>query len=373
MKLPSFPTTFGILTLLLIISATIVLYAQGWRLDFSKRTVEKTGMILAKSIPEGAKVYLDEKLLTATNSPISELKPGTYHLKIEKEGLFSWEKDVPVEEGLVTEIAALLPPLSPSLTAVTQNGARLVTPAPSGNKALFISGKALYLLNLTNPPLGFLRTSPQKVVEDPPEADGDLVISKATKLTWSPNEDQVLVTIGKQAYLVTITGRNGRPTLVQNASGLLKSWSTAITEQKTALIAGLELSEELAAEAVKPGTLWSPDERKFLYEKKAENKRQFFLVNLSAPLPVGENEHQMIWETQSDSLRLLWLADSHHFVIIEDGTVSLLDLDGSNKRDLFHGELAETVSLSTADLSKILILTSFTPGSAPNLYAISLR
>ena len=374
MKRFPFLSIFGVLLLLILASAGIVLYAQGWRLDFLKRTVEKTGMVLAKSIPEGAKVYLDGKLLTATNSPISNLKPGTYRLKIEKEGYALWEKDVPVEEGFVTDITALLPPLSPSLTAVTQNGAKLITSAPSGNKALFVSKKELYLLNLTNPPLGFLRTSPQKITEE----TETFLLSKATKLAWSPNEDQVLITLSTdsgqaQAYLVPVTGRNGRPTLVQNAPKLLESWRGAIKEQKTALIRGLELSKELALEAVKSTTTWSPDERKFLYEKSTNGKRQFWVANLSDPLPVGDKEHRMVWETESKTLELFWLADSHHFVMIEGGTVSLLDLDGSNKRDLFSGELAEPTALSTADRSKIIILTSFTPKATPNLYAISLR
>lgn len=369
MKRSPLLSIFGVLLLLILASTAVVLYAQGYRLNLSKRTVEKTGIILIKSIPEGAGVYLDGELTTATNSPISNLKSGTYHLKVEKEGYFSWEKDVLVKEGLVTDITTLLPPLSPSLTAVTQRGAKLITPAPSGNKALLISGEELYLLNLTNPPLGFLRTSPQKIAEEAK----NFALSKTTKLTWSPNEDQVLVTINKRSYLASAAGRNGSSTLVQDVSGLLKSWNTTTTKQKEALIERLELSKELASKAVGAMSAWSPDERKFLYKKSTDGKWQFWVVNLSDPLPVSDKKHQMIWETKNKKLQLFWLADSRHFVMIEGGTVSLLDLDGSNKRDLFHGELAESTALSTADLSKVIILTSFTPKALPNLYAISLR
>ncbi|PIS12282.1 hypothetical protein COT70_01770 [candidate division WWE3 bacterium CG09_land_8_20_14_0_10_47_33] len=369
MERPIF-SILSVLLLLILATTAVVLYAQGYHLDLSKKTVEKTGMILAKSIPEGAKVYLDGKLITATNSPISNLKPGSYLLKIEKEGYASWEKEIPVKEGLVTDVTALLPPLSPTFSAVTQNGARLITAAPSGNKAVFISGKGLYLLNLTNPPLGFLRTSPQKITEETEE----FVLSKATKLIWSPNEDQVLVTIGKRSYLVAVTGRNGRPTLAPDVTGLLKNWNTTTGEQRKTMIKEMDLSEELAKEAVKPTTSWSPDEREFLYVKALPTGRQeFWVVNLSDPLPVGEEKHQMIWETENSKLQLFWLADSHHFVMIEEGAVSLLDLDGSNKRDLFRGTLAEPIAISTADLSKIIIVTSFTPKANPNLYAIGLR
>ncbi len=178
-----------------------------------------------------------------------------------------------------------------------------------------------------------------------------------------------------------MTGRNGRPTPAPDVPGLLKGWRTTTIEQKTALIEGLDLDKTLLVEAVKAATSWSPDERKFLYKKKDKGKWQFWVVDLSDPLPVGDKLHQKIWETDlpkagqpaSGELQLFWLADSHHFVMIEEGTVSILDLDGGNKRELFHGTLSEQTALSTADLSKVLILTSFNPKSPPNLYAITLR
>ena len=133
----TFISIFGVLALLILITTGIFLYAQGYRLDFRQRTLTATGIILAKSLPEGAQVYLDGELTTATNSTLSGVKPGTYQVKIERDGYFPWEKNIEVKAGLVTEIIALLPPLSPSLTAVTQEGARLVTSAPSGVKAAF--------------------------------------------------------------------------------------------------------------------------------------------------------------------------------------------------------------------------------------------
>jgi len=376
-------SVFGVLIALAAAALGVVLYAQGYRLDLTRGAIDKTGIILAKSIPEGAKVWLDGKPITATNSPISNLKPGTYHLKLEKEGRFSWEKDVPVEEGLVTDITALLPPLSPSLTAATQNGVKLVTRAPSGRRAAFISpyptgpaGKArVYTLNLSSPALGFLRTAPQEIAEE----NEEFPLSEATALRWSPNEDQILVSTETNHYLISASGRNGSPSVVPDITALLEAWDIAVVEQRTALTRGSELDQELATEAAKPTTLWAPDERKFLYEKKLSpngdgaERRQFWLVDLSDPLPVGDEAHRLVWETESETLKLFWLADSHHFVMVEEGIVSILDLDGSNKRDLFQGTIAEEIALSTTDLSKIIIVTSLAPEAPANLYAISLK
>jgi hypothetical protein len=367
----------GIFFALVAITLGVVFYAQGYRLDFTRGTLEKTGIILAKSTPEGAKVLLDGELAVVTNSSISNLKPGTYNLKIEKEGYFSWEKDTPVKEGFVTDITAILPPLSPSLTAVTQNGAKIVSRAPSGTKAAFVSGDAssegeakLFIFNLSSSTLGFLRTTPQKIAEE----SESLPLSKTTTIHWSPNEDQLLLAVGEEGYyLVSSSGKNDQPISSSDVTTLLETWNQTTADQRKTLIAEAELDQELTTEAAKNTTAWSPDERKFLYEKTVDAKRQLWVVDLSDPLPVGDEEHHLVWETENEQLKLFWLADSHHFVMIEDGTVSLLDLDGSNRRNLFQGTLSENIALSTTNLSKIIVLTAIAPDTPANLYAISLQ
>src|SRR3990172_416716 len=139
-------TIFGILAIMIAITAGIILYASGFRLDLGQGGFAKTGMILVKSVPDGAKVFLDEELAGATDSTIGSLKPKTHHLKIEKEGFLSWEKDIEVEEKLITGVNAILLPISPSLKAITQNGAKLITPSASGAKSAFLSGDKLYFL-----------------------------------------------------------------------------------------------------------------------------------------------------------------------------------------------------------------------------------
>lgn len=367
MKRNTFLSVFGVLAFLILITTAVVLYAHGFRLDLNRGNLTATGMILVKSVPDGARVFLDGELSTATDSSIAGLAEGTYHLKIEKEGCSTWEKDIEVKVGLVTNITALLPPLSPSLTAITQNGAKLVTPAPSGTKATFISKNKLFILPLNNQFLGFLRTRPQEIAKEPAGVN----FSKTTSLTFSPNEDQILVTTPGKGILVTI-GQNNLQTVTSTAK-LKTSWETKRREQKAEIIKNLEVPNGLKDTALSSGVLWAPDECKFLYEKSEGGKRQFWVANLNDPLPVGESLDLKIWETENSKLKLFWLADSHHFIMSENNTVSLLDLDGSNKQELLSGALAETVTLSSSDLAQIIVLTSISPKSAANLYAISLR
>ncbi|NIT04489.1 PEGA domain-containing protein [Candidatus Saccharibacteria bacterium] len=367
MKRNTFLPVFGVLGILVLLTAGVVLYSRGWRLDLSQKGLTQTGMILAKSLPDGARVFLDGELAGATDSTITGLAEGTYHLKIEKEGYSSWEKTVEVEPELVTDITAILPPLSPSLTSITQSGARLVTPAPSGVKAAFIASGKLYVLPLNSQFLGFLRTRPQEVASQP----ADTPFSKATSLAFSPNEDQILVTTPGKTLLFTIGQTTGQ--VVSDLDTLKESWEALRREHRSEVIKDLEVPSELKDTALSAGAYWAPDERKFLYEKSEEGKRQFWVANFSDPLPVGENRNLKILETEDLNLKLFWLADSHHFVMVQNNTVSLLDLDGTNRMDIFHGSLSEAIALSSTDLAQVIILTSFSPNSSPNLYGISLR
>ncbi len=368
MKKDSLLRVLGLLTFLGVAAAVVVLYAQGFRLDLGQRSLAKTGMLLVKSVPDGARVLLDGELRGATDSTLSSLKPGTYHLKIEKEGYLSWEKDVEVKEELVTKASALLPPLSPSLTAITQSGARLVTTAPSGAKAVFLSENKLFLLQLTSQFLGFLRTRPQEIALEPT----GFPFPGITQLVFSPNEDQILALSPSKSILFPI-GAGASSTVVADPTKLRADWQTLNQQQRAETVKTLELSGELMDLAVLGTSTWSPDERKFLYEKAVEGKREFWVVNLTDPLPVGEETNRKILETDNQALKLFWLASSQHFVVLEGDTVSLLDLDGTNQREIFKGTLGEPVALSSADLAQVIVLTSISSNAPVNLYGISLR
>lgn len=358
----------GLLGFLILVTAGIVLYASGFRLDLSQRTFAKTGMILVKSLPDGARVFLNGELSGATDSTIGSLEPENYHLKIEKEGHISWEGDVEVKAELVTNITAILPPISPSLTAITQSGARLVAAAPSGTKAAFLSGDRLFLLPLNNPFLGFLRTRTQEIAQE----SEDLLFSKVTRIEFSPNEDQLLLTAGEKSVTFKIqTGAGG--TKVANPDTLRTQWQTLIKEQRSEAIKTLKIPDEFKDLALTASSVWSPDERKFLYEKSTGGKRQIWLANFTDPVPVGEEINRVVLETTNAELKIFWLASSQHFVAIEGEIVSILDLDGTNRREIFSGKLAEAIALSSTDLAKIIVVTSISPNAPANLYGISLK
>ncbi len=87
----------------------ILSYALGYK--FNPRTFKftKTGIVVLKTEPAGAKVYVDNHLFkekTPTN--ILELLPGQYLIRLEMDRYFSWTAEVPVNAGKVTRLEKII-------------------------------------------------------------------------------------------------------------------------------------------------------------------------------------------------------------------------------------------------------------------------
>ena len=82
-----------ILVFLVMGTTLAILYAKGYRFNFlsGKPTVSKTGLLVTTSIPDGAAVFVNGALKTATNNTL-DLAPGQYTITISKDGYFSWKK-----------------------------------------------------------------------------------------------------------------------------------------------------------------------------------------------------------------------------------------------------------------------------------------
>ena len=66
-----------------------------------------TGLYVQSS-PSGADVYLDEKLVSTTPFQLSDIVPGRYTIRIDREGYRSWSAPVNIQSGARTTISAVL-------------------------------------------------------------------------------------------------------------------------------------------------------------------------------------------------------------------------------------------------------------------------
>jgi hypothetical protein len=361
-------------------SVGIVFFARGYKFDLTSGNLKKTGMVLAKSRPDGAKVFLDEKLVTATDNPIQGLKPGEYHLKIVKDGFFEWSKKVEVKEELVTEVDALLVPLSPALTPLTSTG--VGGPALSSNRdriAFLKSGEkgGIYTLSLVGQQfLGFLRANINPLALDSEK----VTFSNAEKIFWSPNDAEMLIQMNQQGFYRLRLGVEGTVEATSSAAPTIAEWEELNLAKRRLMASRLKIPLNLEKVATASATPWSPDQNKFIYQKSNGEKLEYWVFDGSDPLPVDHKRHNFVLQTPDPkSLEVSWFADSQHLVLVnpptEDkaGTISLIEIDGTNRTQVYSGNFDPQAVFPTPDGDKLLILTSFIEGTKPNLYAISLR
>lgn len=91
---PNLRILYTVLSAIFILIGTVlaISYAKGnFRLT-QDGFVKETGLLSANSYPTGAQVLIDDKLITATDDTIY-LEPGSYQVKIVKDGYVPWEKN----------------------------------------------------------------------------------------------------------------------------------------------------------------------------------------------------------------------------------------------------------------------------------------
>lgn len=388
--------TLGSLILITIIT---LLYSEGWRIDlrgqngYPQPTVKKTGMIAVRSMPDGAKVYLNEELITATDDTVASLQPGQYSLRIEREGYESWKKDVSVYPELVTDITAVLVLQSPRLEPLTNTNVQAFALSNNQNNIVFLTANqeepGIWTLPLTGSPLNIFRNNTKPLVADTATATP----SAGEKIWWSKDDSELLVQMNETGYLlytIDVTGKaNPKPQSITNVQEVFDRWDTEwkesfVANKIEALDNDQDIPQWIKDAALTSQTTWSPDEEKFFFltpNDENPNEVDVNVYNGEDPIPVGEKR---IYETLSisdiESTKIYWYSDSYHLILVEktpntmdNYTISLIRIDGTNRTPIYTGALASDQAFPTPGGDKIVVLTWLKERSQTNLYAISVR
>lgn len=134
---------YALVAIFLVLGTCVVLYAEGWRLDFGLWRLEKAGGIFVRAYPEDAAITLNNKPVQSQIGLISRgtlmngLIPHTYALALNKLGYHEWREIAVVEPSFVAEFKyAVLVPAVPTETmtstvtnfTLTANGPVVKTP-----------------------------------------------------------------------------------------------------------------------------------------------------------------------------------------------------------------------------------------------------
>lgn len=92
------------ISIFLIASPLVILYTMGYRYNFSKGRVQKTGILKITSDPKAATIKLNGQLYETSQTPakIEYLLPGDYEISLTKNGYYDWQKKLAVYENGTT-------------------------------------------------------------------------------------------------------------------------------------------------------------------------------------------------------------------------------------------------------------------------------
>lgn len=400
--------TFSTAIILLVAGLVAIFWARGFKIN-TQTGISRTGLIVANSIPDGAKIFLDDKLVSATNTTISFLEPKNYKVKINKDGFTTWEKDIEVKADLINEIDALLFPLAPELKPLTLSGAANPQLSPDGQKIAYTSAGlekgGIWINTMSASPLSFNK-GPKNVVRNSINIDFD-----RSAIVWSPSSDQILVKTSSEnpRYYLFDTNRSTEilPTTITDsqASETLVDWQDTIRLLQTNLVTNLPESirsassqDQINQTVIKPTTTptpktktqkplastisasielnyspfnlqFSPDEEKVLY-RLADNQEfsyRVYDIKLKKEFRLGNF---------GSNTKINWFPDSAHLILVSDDGISIIETDGDNKQLVFSGNFTtQKTAFPWPDGSKIVIEANFNTNNSnqSNLYTLILR
>jgi hypothetical protein len=295
MRIPASKGLFYTLFSGLVILALTFLainYAKGGYRITEKGLRPETGLLAANSFPSGAEVYINDKLVTATDDTLY-LDPGEYQVRIGRDGYSSWQKTLTLEKELVTQTNAKLFPSAPSITPLTFTGAENILPSPDGQKIVFYTASkssakknGLYLLELADNPLSFQRGARQI------SQDSSRIDLATANFIWSPDSNQLMIISPNRQILIDTSKTNDLDNLPDISFGrkqILSDWEEEMYLREKQFL--VKFPEEIVSMATQSAVnvYFSPDKKRLLYTATAELTLPEELV---PPLPAANTQVQ---------------------------------------------------------------------------------
>lgn len=186
--------------LFLTISPLVILYAFGFRYDFTKKKLIQTGIIyLTPNIQDKIKILINDreepnkisiKGIFKKEFVLENLMPKIYNIKIDKENYHTWEKNLVVMPGITTYAQPLLLPSNPKINLIfndvnipiwsISNTFRKIFYLKSSNEKISANTYDFYK-KITN----------TKIIEIPPTQSNDINnIIQNSKIFLAPNGEK---------------------------------------------------------------------------------------------------------------------------------------------------------------------------------------
>lgn len=396
----SFFIILSVVTSIVIITFLISIFARGYRLDTANNqfTIKATGILSVTSKPRLANIYVNE-LLKGTSDNTINLNPGSYHVKITKDGFYSWEKNIQIQKEIVSPVDAQLFRISPELKNITQNGIINPRVSPDGNKIIYAIASSsadnkesgLYILEINEFSILLGRYNPRFLSPNLPSIDW----SKYT-YEFSPNSHQIIahstIKNSNSTYLFSLdqslTSKN--ITDISSKSSIVKeSWQSDLQQIVEAKLEKVPLPlTRLIATSSATLSLNSTND-KILYQA---NNNGILDENIITPLPLKTNtqtqsrslikNNYYVYDLKEDANFLIgdtsisnlsWIPNSNNLIFTQDKNIRVCDYDSTNYQTIYTGYTPIKNILTALDGYKIIISHAVNSKSLPNLYSLTIR
>ncbi len=382
-------TVFRLLFFLffVVVLASVIAYARGYRFDIEKRLVKSTGIISATSNPKAAKIFINGELKGVTDTNLT-LPPENYLVEIKKEGYTSWSKKINLKGELVVNVDPVLFPVNPSLSPLTNLGIIKAVASDDGDKIVLIASGSAYLFDAGKKTLPFFPPL-NKIVDL--SLLPNIIDYKNIKVSFSPDQKQVIFASpdvkSEQSYLLSLDENNLNPLDVTlSKEALIQAWQNEKNKNNAKILETFPKDFDKIASASFEVVSFSPNETKVLYKAKESVelplmiKPSLISTNQTPEERSVIKEKVYVYDRKEDknfqllSPNLKWYFDSRHFVVEEEKKISIVDYDNTNKQTIYSGPFESFFFNATND-GKIVVLINLNSqiNELPDLYLVGIR
>ena len=354
-----------LITLFIVFSLGVILYARGYRFDPVRRELSSTGILAVSSIPRAAKVYVNGDFRGATDLNLS-LVPGTYTVEVKKEGFATYSTTLKLRGEIVEVVDPILFPLNPSLSPLTNLGVTKAVEIDSTDKILVFTETGnfekdgIYVFEATRTPLNIFQPLKRIALKSAMLQAGNFV---TTEVKFSHDYKQAVVTFVQDGvssdYLISLDQEDQTPlNVTESKQALLTAWEKEHRQELVKIFEAYPKEIRKIASDSFSMSLHSPDQTKVLYKAKKTVNLPMVIV----PPLIGSNQtvesrnlqanHIYIYDRKEDknfeiggadlnidSVR--WYSDSSHLIFGEAKQITLSDYDGNAKQTLYSGPLSQ--------------------------------
>ncbi len=209
----------------IILSIWVILFATGYKIDWDTNTLKKTGFILIETYPREASVKVAGKTQRLTPVTIRRLLPGDYLVEINKDKYRSWQANIPVKSGLVTEKRNVLLTFTDlSAEILKSNQINNIAISPDNNKIAITANREISLYNIKNK-TEVLISDPSLIIQRLTSSNKhDIANGIINKIEFGPDNKTLFLEIqgSYNRYYLTLSSDQGKLTLLNKGTNLTK-------------------------------------------------------------------------------------------------------------------------------------------------------